>query len=367
MHASRSFVFAALTASALVNAYDAADLFPIPVQQSWTTSQAALGIPSGTRRIALDDKALNVTKDAGGQPHDLVDAPGNGVAGKVWRAFYPQGSWNPSGSPEGGFGLYFTGPGNIWEGLDEILFSYAVFFPQNFNFVMGGKLPGPYGGETPELATGCTGGRQEDRDKCFDLRLMWRTDGAGEIYAYLPELQSNTDAAQALEGTVIDTSYGASLARGAYNFASGEWTVVAERVRLNTPGKADGELELWANGKSVIHATNLTIRSDGASTFRGVHFQTFFGGSTSDWATPTDQYAYFADVSGAMLAANASPADGKAAYPLASETPSGTHTTTKGPAPTSGNGSGNANTIRLPISTVFTTAIVSLLSLVMYV
>lgn len=70
------------------------------------------------------------------------------------------------------------------------------------------------------------------------------------------------------------------------------------------------------DGKSVIHATNLTIRTDAASTFRGVHFQTFFGGSTVDWATPVDQYVYFADVSGAVLAAGASPADGKAAYPL---------------------------------------------------
>ncbi|KZV97378.1 hypothetical protein EXIGLDRAFT_379233 [Exidia glandulosa HHB12029] len=235
---------------------------------------------------------------------------GEFVAGDV------KGSWNPSGDPLGGFGLYFAGPGDIWDGHDEILFSYAVFFPEGFQFNKGGKLPGPYGGTDPEISLGCTGGRQASRDKCFDLRLMWRTDGAGEIYAYLPEVQGNTDAGNALEGTVIDNSYGMSLARGAFNFTTGDWTVVAERVKLNTPGQANGELELWADGKSVIHATNLTIRTDAASTFRGVHFQTFFGGSTNDWASPVDQYAYFAEVSGAVLAANASPEEKKAAYPL---------------------------------------------------
>ncbi|KZV97379.1 hypothetical protein EXIGLDRAFT_764503 [Exidia glandulosa HHB12029] len=73
-----------------VSAYNAADLFPIPVEASWTTSLAATGLPDGVVKIALDDKAVNLTKDAGGQPHDLVDAPGSGVDGKVWRAFYPK-------------------------------------------------------------------------------------------------------------------------------------------------------------------------------------------------------------------------------------------------------------------------------------
>lgn len=50
-------------------------------------------------------------------------------------------------------------------------------------------------------------------------------------------------------------------------------------MQLNTVGKSDGELELWVNGQSVLHATGLQIRTQAATLFRGIHFQTFFGKS----------------------------------------------------------------------------------------
>ena len=36
-----------------------------------------------------------------------------------------------------------------------------------------GKLPGQFGG-VGDLAYGCSGGRQDNRMQCFDLRFMWR-------------------------------------------------------------------------------------------------------------------------------------------------------------------------------------------------
>lgn len=87
--------------------------------------------------------------------------------------------------------------------------SYQVAFPEEWDFIKGGKLPGlvsfasirraprllrrlvcsltsplppQYGGAD----TGqCTGG---DRQlSCFSARLMWRPRGAGEVYAYSPQ------------------------------------------------------------------------------------------------------------------------------------------------------------------------------------
>jgi hypothetical protein len=150
----------------------------------------------------------------------------------------------------------------------------------------------------------------------------------GEIYAYLPVTDSNTAAMSTLKGTVIDDTYGYSVARGAFTFATGDYTVIAERVQLNTVGKSDGELELWVNGKSVIHATGLQLRTQAATLFRGVHFQTFFGGSDSSWATPIDQTVYFTGMSGGIVENGASSAQGKAAYPL------GYATTSAHPPPT---------------------------------
>jgi hypothetical protein len=78
-----------------------------------------------------------------------------------------------------------------------------------------------------------------------------------------------------------------------------------------------GELELWVDGKLVISVGGLILRVNTASRFQGAHFETFFGGKTSaaliintserivghteDWASPKDQRAWFANVSGAIL------------------------------------------------------------------
>lgn len=103
------------------------------------------------------------------------------------------------------------------------------------------------------------------------LQLARSTAGAGEIYAYLPLTDGNTNATSELANTVHDDTFGISVARGAFTFATGDYTVVAERVKLNTVGKQDGELELFVNGKSVIHATGLEVRTQAATVFRGVY------------------------------------------------------------------------------------------------
>jgi hypothetical protein len=111
---------------------------------------------------------------------------------------------------------------------------------------------------------------------------MWRTDGAGEIYLYLPPYDiPGFEANEKLCSTpnsVCDATYGISVNRGAFSFVSGEWTTVAERVKLNDVGQANGEIELYVNGKSAIKASGIIIRDQGAGRIRGIQVQSFFGG-----------------------------------------------------------------------------------------
>jgi hypothetical protein len=95
-------------------------------------------------------------------------------------------------------------------------------------------------------------------------------------------------------------TYGASVGRGSFNFASGGWTTISERVKLNDVGKPNGELELFVNGKSVINVDGLVLRSSGAGRIRGMQMQTFFGGSHVGFASPKDQDVYFSDFSVAV-------------------------------------------------------------------
>ena len=91
----------------------------------------------------------------------------------ILQLFFPQNSIDPARKPTGGAEFYAT-PLDI-SGAQNVSLKYSVFFPENFDFVLAGKMPGLYAGHR-----GCSGGNAAL--DCFSTRLMWRKQGAGELY-----------------------------------------------------------------------------------------------------------------------------------------------------------------------------------------
>ncbi|KAF7329829.1 hypothetical protein MKEN_00246300 [Mycena kentingensis (nom. inval.)] len=271
------------------------DLLPVPNLdglKKWTT------VVGAQDALPVSDQTLNTDKTS---DHEYGPAP-DGV--QALQAFYRQGSFKPSGPIRGGFGFYAKGPEDVdLTTAKEALFGYSVMFPKDFEPVKGGKLPGLYGGDNEEVARGCSGGRRDTR--CFSMRLMWRTNLQGELYTYLPDPANAAFKANAamcdLPNSHCNPTFGNSLERGAFSFTPGQWTTVSERVKLNTVGQSDGELELFVGGKSVIKVENLAIRDSNEGRIRGMQMETFFGGSDDTWATPKSQTVFFADMSVAIL------------------------------------------------------------------
>lgn len=257
------------------------------------------------------DSALIISN--GNKPANTYAPEGH----SAMQAYFPAGSINPgnANAPKGGFSWYSAGPsyntaatsgGNNWHGdltkATEVTFGYSVYFQQGFEWALGGKLPGLYGGTTDALAVSCSGGRQEDRDDCFSIRMMWRTDGAGEAYNYLPtSVTQPASYANAAPKTVLNAAYGDSVGRGSFYFAGGAWTTVSQRIKLNDIGAQNGELQIFVNGVSKINLSGLTLRTKSATVFRGIQAQTFFGGHTTEYASPQDQSAWFKDWSVAII------------------------------------------------------------------
>ncbi|KAJ7220524.1 hypothetical protein GGX14DRAFT_354603 [Mycena pura] len=271
-------------------------LFPMGTPgKSWTTS------PKDESALPLSDGTLNPTSIITALTHTYMAAPDGKYA---MRAIYPEGSWTPSNNPRGGISFYAPGSDDLdMTTAKELTFGYSVFFEKGFQFNKGGKLPGIYGGDDAETAISCSGGRRATN--CYSARLMWRTDGAGELYTYLPDSAVKGFAANKAVCDIpplseCNPTYGASVGRGSFKFPTGEWITVAQRVRLNDVGQANGEIELWANGQSVVSAKGLILRDSDAGRHRGIQMQTFFGGSTSDWASPQTQDTYFSDFSVAI-------------------------------------------------------------------
>jgi len=214
-----------------------------------------------------------------GNQNVILWASGGGI-----DVIYPAGSYKPSASPQGGFGLYTN-----HKLTSQAVFQYGVYFPAGFNFVKGGKLPGLYGGKRS-----CSGG--DPAYDCFSTRLMWRENGLGELYLYANR-EAQDPAICQNPANYCNPEFGWSLNKGAFRFPANAWTNVEERVVLNTPGQRNGQLVIRINGQEVIRYNNIVFRIAQYPNMAidGLDVETFFGGGSPDWATPTRQVTKFRD------------------------------------------------------------------------
>ncbi|KAK9702019.1 hypothetical protein K7432_011455 [Basidiobolus ranarum] len=215
--------------------------------------------------------------------YKFVPDPLNGEE-TVLRVFYPKGSRTPTSPGEqGGLGFY-SKPIALEK---EVTLEYKVFFPEGFDFVKGGKLPGIYGG-SPDCPD------NNNRRKCFTTRFMFRTKGEGEIYIYAP-LSQAPEYCHIYPRSVCNPNYGDSLARGSFQFTTGKWHTLKQSLHMNDVGEENGILRVWADGNLVIDYHQLVYRTEEAVQNIGMIFHTFFGGSTPLYSTPKDQFSYFKD------------------------------------------------------------------------
>lgn len=181
--------------------------------------------------------------------------------------------------------------------------SYDVFFPADFDWVRAGKLPGLALGRKPgDVASGGNW-----KDDAGSVRVMWqrpRGDRALlKAYVYLA-IHGGIGAAYEPQGPATkavmndDERTGFSLwykkQPGLYA-TRGAWNSVSVFVRLNTPGRADGALELTVNGETR-RVDDVVWRTDAAVKIVDAYFVSFFGGSSDRFDPPRDTYALFRNV-----------------------------------------------------------------------
>ncbi|WP_155914745.1 polysaccharide lyase [Asticcacaulis sp. AC460] len=216
---------------------------PADFQADWGLAPSeSTGLTAGRTVIAAD-------------PHD--------AANPVLRVTYPAGLIG--GNSAMTFTTRFAPSKSYW-------LQYRVMFAPGFTWVKGGKLPGLGGGDFP---TGCL------KDGSFDgftTRLMWRVDGSAWSYLYHP-------------GKKEDCGDNYALGR----FEAGPWYVLTQHVVLNDIGQANGSLVQYIDGVEVLRMEDRVWRRSETVMIEGIKMDTFFGGSTLDWAPPSDQNVYFDD------------------------------------------------------------------------
>ncbi|KAG8924310.1 hypothetical protein FRC02_010523 [Tulasnella sp. 418] len=233
---------------------------PTTPLQSWsipshfTEIRSAFNITKlayGEDNIALKELTLSDTA-----PSDEQDPSNSSATALVLT--YPANSINPGNQnhPQGGADFYAS-PMDI-SPYRIVSLEYSVFFPEDFNFVEGGKLPGLYGGRP-----GCSGG--DPATDCFSTRLMWRSHGAGELYLYAPKDRQSTSVCSTPPRSVCESDYGLSigvLGRGSFKFIPGQWTTINQTVILNDPGEKNGGFMLNVNGQRILDLKGVYYRDD---------------------------------------------------------------------------------------------------------
>lgn len=163
----------------------------------------------------------------------------------------------------------------------KVAASYDVYFPQSFEFGLGGKLPGVFGG-----IHACTGMRKPVPD-CFSARMMWREYGIGETYMYLPR---DTPRPACLNTRCFGgmQSNRCSLDRGEFVFMREKWHSVRQEVDLK-----EDTYKLYFDDKliSELHGLALPVFKQW-----GLIFTVFRGGSDASWSVPKKNSVLFRQI-----------------------------------------------------------------------
>jgi hypothetical protein len=129
----------------------------------------------------------------------------------------------------------------------------------------------------------------------FIFIKQFRTGGAGELYMYADLSKQVPALCDVKPQSICNPNYGLSIGRGSFKFETGKWNHVIQTVTLNTPEKTDGKVLITVNGVEAINFPQIYWRGAPGVGFLALDVQTFFGGSDSSWATPTEQFSYFKD------------------------------------------------------------------------
>ncbi|TPX38650.1 hypothetical protein SeMB42_g06617 [Synchytrium endobioticum] len=231
----------------------------------------------------LTDKIMlegwNVTKYAYDAGRSVTTDPAGGSE-LVMRVPYPAGSRNPAHEPIGGTGFYASPLGDM-TGMTHVVMQFDVYFPAEYNFVKGGKLPGGIGGHS-----GCSG--SATATDCYSTRHMWRTNGLGEVYLYIYQ-PGQLPGFCSENNTICIPTDGISVGRGSFKLATGVWNTIKQIVTLNSFDSKGNPVP--DDKKAVIFRLTPDMHPV------GIDFETFFGGSDDTWSSPTLQYSYFRRVS----------------------------------------------------------------------
>ncbi len=157
------------------------------------------------------------------------------------------------------------------QGYDELYFSYKIKFSDGFKSKdLQGKLPGLSGG------TSNSGGYLPNGKDGWSARLMFHGTQV-KFYMYYPEVYKLFGDSK----PVKNKSYWGMgpVFNPGYTLKTGVWYTITIRVVMNTPGKSNGLVEGFIDGKLCASQKSIRFRNISSLKIDRIFFANFFGAS----------------------------------------------------------------------------------------
>ena len=195
---------------------------------------------------------------------------------------------------------------------NEATLRYSVYFPDDFDWYAGGKLPGLSGISAGEGAFSTAGGG-DYHPTSWSGRTLFLSGGRMKAYLYVKhanglDIEQNLNPANGRTfGISPIWNKNADARQGPQVLRKGAWNTIELHYRMNTPGQNNGLFEGRMNGELGVRLTDVQYRdaTHPNLSLNQMFFTSFFGGPTSN---KTDETWYFDDVSIAGPGAPALPA-----------------------------------------------------------
>ncbi len=188
----------------------------------------------------------------------------------------------PKGSHKGLAELSFFFDDQIGSEPEEIYFRYYLRFGDDWKTVTSGKLPGIVG----TYGRAGWGGRRANGKNGWSARGLFSTttdDGKVQIGVYSYHADMKGKVGSAWEWT--------NGKRGLLK--RNQWYCIEQYVKLNTPGKNNGVVRGWVDGKPAFVKKDIRFRDVPSLKIERVWLEVYLGGSKT---AAKDHHLYIDDV-----------------------------------------------------------------------
>jgi len=156
----------------------------------------------------------------------------------------------------------------------HVFFRYYVKFRNDWRPAVGGKLPGIAG----TYGKAGWGGRGSNGKNGWSARGGFRrsvVDGDGNLHIPLTSYVYYPDSRNKPYG--VHFSWGTAQ-RGVLR--AERWYCVEQELKLNTPGKKDGYLNVWIDGRPALQKSGLRFRDTDELKIEKIWLNVYHGGTT---------------------------------------------------------------------------------------